>query len=357
MVVINLYASSHVIVMSCLINLSCFLMSGIRNILHEIKSLREALTKLRAEETKLKEDGILSAEQRKLRLMPLWEDQRKLRQHQRKLRDQEAKLRSLRKEFYLEHRFPLGAGEEDTRVHDQGVDNVNGTCNADGGRAHVYREYNSNGGRQGYPKRKVQRYVVKAKQPSSSGAPTDQVHHTPEDKVTSDSGSEAPVEIAQDETVTSTNADAAPASGIAGAAASNNGQSGPRPRTFLPKEKLNGSMKRKKKNANGGNEVDKAKKQGSSETDLLKKADKEQLTAYPMEEEKKTLVEYERIHEDKKKSSVEASRSAEVRKVSADEFEGLRMLERKKLDDDSGVMKAEKVQHKAKETRKKEGKD
>ncbi|PWZ04014.1 hypothetical protein Zm00014a_027226 [Zea mays] len=252
--------------------------------------------------------------------MPLWEDQRKLRQHQRKLRDQEAKLRSLRKEFYLEHRFPLGAGEEDTRVHDQGVDNVNGTCNADGGRAHVYREYNSNGGRQGYPKRKVQRYVVKAKQPSSSGAPTDQVHHTPEDKVTSDSGSEAPVEIAQDETVTSTNADAAPASGIAG----------------------------KKKNANGGNEVDKAKKQGSSETDLLKKADKEQLTAYPMEEEKKTLVEYERIHEDKK-SSVEASRSAEVRKVSADEFEGLRMLERKKLDDDSGVMKAEKVQHKAKD--------
>ena len=46
-------------------------------------------------------------------------------------------------------------------------------------------------------------------------------------------------------------------------------------------------MKRKKKNANGGNEADKAKKQGSCETDLLKKADKEQLTAYPMEEEKK----------------------------------------------------------------------
>lgn len=203
MVVINLYACSHV--MSCLINLSCFLMSGIRNILHEIKSLREALTKLRVEETKLKEDGGLSGEQI-----------RKLRQQQRKLREQEAKLRSLRKEFYLEHGFPLGAGEEDTRVHDQGVDNVNGTCNADGGRAHVYREYNSNGGRQGYPKRKVQRYVVKAKQPSSSGAATDQVHHTPEDKITSDSGSEAPVEIDQEEAVTSTNADAAPTSGIAG---------------------------------------------------------------------------------------------------------------------------------------------
>lgn len=54
---------------------------------------------------------------------------------------------------------------------------------------------------------------------------------------------------------------------------------------------------------------------------------------------------------------MEASRSAEVRKVSADEFEGLRMLEKKKLDDESAVMKAEKVQHKAKETRKKEGKD
>lgn len=56
---------------------------------------------------------------------------------------------------------------------------------------------------------------------------------------------------------------------------------------------------------------------------------------------------------------MEASRSAEVRKVSADEFEGLRMLEKKKLDDESAVMKAEKVQvqHKAKETRKKDADD
>lgn len=33
------------------------------------------------------------------------------------------------------------------------------------------------------------------------------------------------------------------------------------------------------------------------------------------------------------------------------------MLEKKKLDDESAVMKAEKVQHKAKDTRKKEGKE
>ena len=75
---------------------------------------------------------------------------------------------------------------------------------------------------------------------------------------------------------------------FARAAASKNGQGGPSGDKKFQKKKLNGSEKRKRKNAkNGGNEVDKAKKQDSSEADVSKKTDKEPLADYPMEEEKK----------------------------------------------------------------------
>lgn len=109
-----------------------------RNIEHELKRLRDVLIKLRGEETKLKENMEDGG-----RLMQLSEEQRKLRQEQRKLWAQQAKLRLQRKEFYLEHGFPLGAGEEGPQVPNraetvQGCDNagaaanVNGSCN--GGR-------------------------------------------------------------------------------------------------------------------------------------------------------------------------------------------------------------------------------
>ena len=76
---------------------------------------------------------------------------------------------------------------------------------------------------------------------------------------------------------------------FARAAASKNGQGGPSGDKKIQKKKLNGSEKRKRKNAkkNGGNEVDKAKKHDSSEADVSKKTDKEPLADYPMEEEKK----------------------------------------------------------------------
>jgi len=232
-------------------------LSGIRNIEHELKRLRDVLIKLRGQETKLKEKGEngvhliqvqLSEEQRELRLMQLSEEQRKLRQQQKKLREEEARLRPLRKEFYLEHGFPLvGGDEEEPPVPNQGesvqgndnagVDNFNGGYNSDGygsvpsyhdgepdvhaDGACVYHErqveegyaYNTNGGRQGYPEvRKVQKWV--AKQPSSDAGT--EADHKPEEKVSSDAGSEAehkPVENPQKEAATPANADGAPASG------------------------------------------------------------------------------------------------------------------------------------------------
>ena len=232
-------------------------LSGIRNIEHELKRLRDVLIKLRGQETKLKEKGEngvhliqvqLSEEQRELRLMQLSEEQRKLRQQQKKLREEEARLRPLRKEFYLEHGFPLvGGDEEEPPVPNQGesvqgndnagVDNFNGGYNSDGygnvpsyhdgeldvhaDGACVYHErqveegyaYNTNGCRQGYPEvRKVQKWV--AKQPSSDAGT--EADHKPEEKVSSDAGSEAehkPVENPQKEAATPANADGAPASG------------------------------------------------------------------------------------------------------------------------------------------------
>ncbi|XP_025791615.1 uncharacterized protein LOC112872778 [Panicum hallii] len=78
---------------------------------------------------------------------------------------------------------------------------------------------------------------------------------------------------------------------------------------------LNGSEKRKKKNAKktNGNEPEKAKKQDSE-----------------------TLVEYERMREEKKFSEIT---KIEMRKVTAEEFKGLQMLEKKKLDDEEASTK------------------
>ncbi|RLN16391.1 uncharacterized protein C2845_PM02G08880 [Panicum miliaceum] len=111
---------------------------------------------------------------------------------------------------------------------------------------------------------------------------------------------------------------------------------------------LNGSEKRKKKNANktNGNELEKAKKQDYEVDGSKKQADKQLL-----EEEKKALVEYERMREEKKFSEITKT---EVRKVTAKEFKGLQMLEKKKLDDEEAAMKAEKTQPKVKEASKKE---
>ena len=58
------------------------------------------------------------------------------------------------------------------------------------------------------------------------------------------------------------------------------------------------------------------------------------------------------MREEKKKSS-EISKT-EVRKVTAEEFKGLQMLEKKKLDEKKAVMKVEKTQPKIKEASKKE---
>jgi len=65
-----------------------------------------------------------------------------------------------------------------------------------------------------------------------------------------------------------------------------------------------------------------------------------------------TLAEYEKMREKTKRSS-EASKT-EVRKVTAEEFKGLQLLAKKKLDHEEAVMKIEKVQPKIKEASKKE---
>ena len=56
---------------------------------------------------------------------------------------------------------------------------------------------------------------------------------------------------------------------------------------------------------------------------------------------------------EKTKRSSEASKT-EVRKVTAEEFKGLQLLAKKKLDHEEAVMKAEKAQPKIKEASKKE---
>lgn len=85
----------------------------------------------------------------------------------------------------------------------QGCDNAGAAVNVNG---------SCNGGRQGYPevryKRKVQKYVVKTKQPSS-GPATAGADHKPEEKVTSDASSEADH---HDEAATPANVDVAAAS-------------------------------------------------------------------------------------------------------------------------------------------------
>jgi hypothetical protein len=59
------------------------------------------------------------------------------------------------------------------------------------------------------------------------------------------------------------------------------------------------------------------------------------------------------MREEKKKSS-EVPKT-EVRKITAEEFKDLQMLEKKKLDDEKTVMKAEKAQPIVKEASKKKG--
>lgn len=56
---------------------------------------------------------------------------------------------------------------------------------------------------------------------------------------------------------------------------------------------------------------------------------------------------------EEKKKTLEASKTEE-RKVTAEEFKGLQMLEKKKLDDEEAVIKVEKAQPKVKEASNKE---
>uniref|UniRef100_K3YE33 Hyaluronan/mRNA-binding protein domain-containing protein n=1 Tax=Setaria italica TaxID=4555 RepID=K3YE33_SETIT len=130
------------------------------------------------------------------------------------------------------------------------------------------------------------------------------------------------------------NADAVPASesGKLAGGAAQDGKDAPAGTKYpFPKDKLNGSEKRKKKNA---------KKNSGTESEKVKKQDSE------------TLAEYERMREEKKKT-LEASKTEE-RKVTAEEFKGLQMLEKKKLDDEEAVIKVEKAQPKVKEASKKD---
>ncbi|CAO2179425.1 unnamed protein product [Urochloa humidicola] len=346
---------------------------GVRICQQDLKKLRDAMRKLRGEETKMREQPGNEA-----RLKELSDEQWKLRKEQMKLRQQEATLVQQKKVFYEENGIPLpeemnpnnnshGANAVPGSNYNGANGNVynnndGGSCGysdyggnndhyqtqvCDGGEhyPHGHDHYN-NGDRQGYCQdqpRMKEEYVPKAKASSDAG------EEKPETNVVSANGTEQKEASAD-------NADAVPASesdkSATGGAAQdglNNGQ-GARPSTKYPfrKEKLNGSEKRKKKNAkkNSGTELEKVKKQDSEVDNSTKQADKQ-----PLQEEKKTLAEYERTRDEKNKASV-ASKT-EVRKVTAEAFEGLQMLERKKLDYEEAVIKVEKAQPKVKEASKK----
>ncbi|KAJ1292734.1 hypothetical protein BS78_01G012800 [Paspalum vaginatum] len=371
--------------------------NGIRNCQHELKGLREVLIKLRQEETKLKEQGATGNE---VRLVELSKEQRRLRQEQRKLREEESRLEPLRKEFYLEHGFPYvdenavqQGGEFVDQEESAPADCANGGCdgaNANGGDgtvcydggdqdqpefhsdgdgySHGYGEEGGayyNGGRQGnrggQPKRRME-YRPKVKASSDAGA---EAEPNPEEKVSSEAGTEeaehkvVSVGEAEQKEATAASSDTVAASESeqsAGDAAANNvrnnGQTAPGNKRFVPRQKLNGSEKRKLKNSkkSGGNGAEKAKKEDSEAAVTKRQADKVPQRAYVREEEQKvdpsapaamTLAEYEKMLEEKKKAS-EAARTE--RKVTAEEFEGLKVLEKRKLDAEEAVLKAEKVQ-------------
>ncbi|CAO2179412.1 unnamed protein product [Urochloa humidicola] len=342
--------------------------SGVRICQQDLKRLSDALRKLNEEETKLREQPAGN----EALLIELWDKQWKLRREQMKLREKEATLVQQRKAFYEENEIPLpeemnpnnnshGANADPGSNYNVANGNVynndGGSCGysdcggnndhyqtqvCDSGEhyPHGHDHYN-NGDRQGYHQGHQPRmeYVPKAKASSDAG------EEKPEANVVSANGTEQ-------KKASANNADDVPASesdnsatGIAAQGGPNNGQDA-HPSTKYPfkKEKLNGSEKRKKKNAkkNSGTGPETVKKQDSEVDNSKKQGDKQ-----PLEEEKKTLDEYERTRDEKKKSS-KASK-IEVRKVTAEAFEGLQMLERKKLDDEEAVIKVEKAQPKVKE--------
>ncbi|CAN6302801.1 unnamed protein product [Urochloa humidicola] len=343
---------------------------GMRLCVQEVTMLREVLIKLRGVETKLREQPGNEA-----RLEELSNEQRKLRQEQRKLREDEAKLlkqkKAMVREYEEEPNNNSNGGNEDPGSNYNGVNgsvynnNDGGSCDYsdyagnndqyDGGDPHghdderqVGRGHDHFNNRQGY--RQGQRRMIQV--------------YRPKVKVSSDAGTEAEekpeasVVSAIDAEQNADNADAVPASesdkSAAGGAAQDgphNGQGAPTgtKNTFQRKGTVNGSEKRKKKNAkkNSGTEPDKVKKQDSEGDGSKKQADNQ-----PQPEDTKTLAEYERMREEKRKSS-EASKPEE-RKVTAEEFKGCQMLEKKKLDDVEALIKVEKAQPKVKESKKEE---
>ncbi|CAN6321972.1 unnamed protein product [Urochloa humidicola] len=215
------------------------------------------------------------------------------------------------------------------------------------GERQVGRGHYNNGDRQCYrqgPPRMVKVYRPKVKASSDAGT---EAEEKPAASVSAND--------TEQKGTSSDNADAVPASESDKSAAGgpsqdgpNNGQGAPAGTKSFERKNVNGSEKRKKKNAkkNSGTELDKVKKQDF--VDVSKK----QADSQPLEEEKKTLAEYERMYEEKRKS-LEAS-TTETRKVTAEEFKGLQMLGKKKLDDEEAVIKVEKPQPKLKEASKKE---
>ncbi|RLN18991.1 uncharacterized protein C2845_PM02G41730 [Panicum miliaceum] len=346
--------------------------NGVRKCQQELKRLREVLIKLREEEIKLKEKKGNEG-----RINELFEKQRRLRQEQRKLRMDEAILVPQRKAFYEEHCIPL---EEDERMKSGGSDfaNADSGSNYDGisGNAYNNNDVGNCGSNDqvcdsgehysyGYDERQVERghdnYSNGERQGNCQGQLRMKKVYVRKVKTSSNAGTEAE-EKAENNVVSAkateqkeANADNAfesnkSAGGAAQDGPNNQQGAGAGEKKFFRKERLNGSEKRKKKNAKKtiGNLSEKAKKQDSEADGSKKQAHKQRP-----EEEKKTLAEYERMCEEKKKSS-EVPKT-EVRKITAEEFKDLQMLEKKKLDDEETVMKAEKAQPIVKEASKKKG--
>ncbi|PVH31581.1 hypothetical protein PAHAL_9G182500 [Panicum hallii] len=308
--------------------------NGVRKYQQELKRLREVQIKLREEEAKLKEK-----EGNEGRAKELFEEQRRLRQEQRKLRIEEAILVTKKKAFYEEHNIPLEEDERkksnssnfanaDSRNNYDGVNgnvynnNDAGNCGGndqvcDGGEHYKYghdERQVERGNRHGQPRMKKV-YMRKVNTSSDVGTT---VEEKLEDNVVS-------ARAIEQKDANADNADAVLAS-ESDLSAGSLCRYGPKKgqgtdtgeMTFFQKERLNGSEKRKKKNAKktNGNEPEKAKKQDSE-----------------------TLVEYERMREEKKFSEIT---KIEMRKVTAEEFKGLQMLEKKKLDDEEASTKAQK---------------
>ncbi|CAN6291115.1 unnamed protein product [Urochloa humidicola] len=340
---------------------------GVRLCKQELRRLKDVQNKLRAEETKLKEKPAGN----EARLKECSDEQRKLRQEQRQLRLVEAKLQQQKEAMVREYEKlnSHGANEDSGSNNDGsscGYSDYGGNndqyqtqvCNGDEHYPHghderqVGRGHYNNGDRQGYrrgPPRMVKVYRPKVKASSDAGT---EAEEKPEASVVSANDTEQKDAIAD-------NADAVPASESDKSAAGGPSQDGPNngqgstagTKPSKQKATVNGSVKRKKKNAkkNSGTELDKGKKQDFEDVS------KERADNPPLEEEKKfeqTLAEYERMCEEKKKS-LEASKT-EVRKVAAEGFKDMKMLGKKKLDDEETVIKVEKAQPKLKEASKKE---